>query len=63
MFKVNNENTRTTSLFGVFFFVHFKHFTPSSSVSIVYFERVNVSWVISDDKELAKMLTNFFKCS
>ena len=48
---------------GGFFFVHFKHFTPSSSVSIVYFERVNVSWVISDDKELAKMLTNFFKCS
>ena len=33
MFKVNNEKTRTTSM------------TPFSTVSIVYFEQVNVSWV------------------
>ena len=33
MFKVNNKNTRTTSL-------------TSSSVSIVDFEQVNVSWVV-----------------
>ena len=32
MFKVNNKNTRTTSL------------TPFSSVSIADFEQVNVSW-------------------
>ena len=33
MFKVNNENTRTTSM------------TRFSTVSIVYFEQVKVSWV------------------
>ena len=33
MFKVNNGNTRTTSM------------TLFSAISIVYFEQVNVSWV------------------
>ena len=33
MFKVNHENTRTVSL------------TPFSSVSVVDFEQVHVSWV------------------
>ena len=36
MFKFNDENTRTTSM------THF------STVSIVYFEQVNVSWVNTD---------------
>ena len=48
MFKVNNENTRRRhwSRFGVFN-VNFEHnFTPFSSVSIVDFERVIVSWEV-----------------
>ena len=36
MFKVNNKNTRTTSLFLI---VNFEH------ISIVEIEQVNVSWV------------------
>ena len=40
MFKVNNKNTRMTSM------THF------SSVSIVEFEQVNVSWDVSDKKDL-----------
>ena len=36
MCKINNKNTRTTSLTSFF--------TPFSSVSIVDFEEVNVSW-------------------
>ena len=35
MFTVNNKDTRTTSL---------TYFTPFSSVSIIDFEQVNVSW-------------------
>ena len=40
MFKVNNKNTRTTSLTspGVFI-VNFEHFIPSSCGSIVEFEQ------------------------
>ena len=38
MFKVNNNNTRTTSM---------TYFTPFSSVSFIDFEQVNVSWVIT----------------
>ena len=34
MFKVNNKNTRTTSL------------TPFSSVSIADFEQINGSWIV-----------------
>ena len=37
MFKVNNKNTRPTS----------NIFTSFPSVSIIKFEQVNVSWVIS----------------
>ena len=37
MFKVNGENTRTTSV---------TVFTRFSSVSIVDFEQVNVNWVL-----------------
>ena len=48
MFKVNNKNTRMTSL---------TYFTTFSSVSVVDFEQVNVSWVLNDilivaDKDL-----------
>ena len=39
MFKVNNKNTRTTSL------------TPLFSVSIVDIERVLVSWVLAKVRE------------
>ena len=39
MFKVNNKSTRTTSVTSA----------PFSSVSIVDFEQVNVSWVSVDE--------------
>ena len=48
MFKVNNKNTRKTSL------------TPFSSVSIVDFEQVNVSWDVS---EKSQFLPNNFEIS
>ena len=35
MFKVNNKNTRTTSM---------TYFTSFPSVAIVDFEQINVSW-------------------
>ena len=46
MLKVNNKNTRTTSLtsFCCFYSYLWTYFTPFSSVSIVNFEQVNVSW-------------------
>ena len=61
LFKANNRNTRKSWKIcskltiktpelrqwrhsGVFI-VNFKHFTPFSSVSIVDFEQVNVSWI------------------
>ena len=48
VFKINNKNTRKTSLtsFGVFIvnFVLISHFF---SVSVVEFEQVNVNWDIS----------------
>ena len=43
MFQVNNKNTRTTS---VIFIVNSEHI---SSVSIVDFEQVNVSWVVPNE--------------
>ena len=48
MFKVNNKNTRITSM------MHF------SSVSIVDFEQVNVSWDYSEKPDL---LPNNFEIS
>ena len=46
MFKVNNKNTRTTSmtLFWCFYGWFWTYFTHFSSISIVDFEQVNVSW-------------------
>ena len=45
MFKVNNKNTRTTSVtsFWGFYCWLWTYFTPFSSVFIVDFELVNVS--------------------
>ena len=48
MFKVNNKNTRMTSM------------TLFSSVSIVYFEQVNVSWDVSEKPDV---LPNNFETS
>ena len=49
MFKVNNKNTRTTSTY----------FTPFSSVFIVNFEQVNVSWIDQNLETLSKMNISF----
>ena len=46
MFKVNNENTRKKSM------------TAFSSVFIVDFEQVNVSWDVSEKSDL---LPNYFE--
>ena len=48
MFKVNNKNTRMTSM------------TRFSSVSIADFEQVNVSWDVSEKPDL---LPNNFEIS
>ena len=48
MFKVNNKNTRMTSM------------TRFSSVSIADFEQVNVSWDVSEKPDL---LQNNFEIS
>ena len=42
MLSVNNENFRTT--FSGVFIVNFEHISLISSVSIVDFEQVNVTW-------------------
>ena len=46
MFKANNKNTRTTSLtsFWCFYCYLCTYLTPSSYISIVDFEQVNVTW-------------------
>ena len=48
MSKVNYKNTRMTwlTLFWCFYCSLWTHFTSFSYVSIVYFEHVNVSWVM-----------------
>ena len=51
MFKVNNKNINVVVL--VFLLLTLKINTAFPSVSIVYFEQVNVSWIIG----------NFTKCS
>ena len=47
MFKVNNENIRTTSM------------TLFSTISIVYFEQVNVSWVNILLVQIRRVTKNF----
>ena len=48
MFKVNNKDNRAMSFwsFWCFYFKLWTYFTHFSSVSIIYFEQVNVSWVL-----------------
>ena len=47
MFKVNNENTRTTSM------------TLFSTASIVYFEQANVNWVNTLLVHIRRVTRNF----
>ena len=46
MFKVNNKNSRTTSVASIWcsYCWFWTHFTAFSSASIVNFEQVNVMW-------------------
>ena len=46
MFKVNNTNIRTALLtsFCCFYCETRTYFAPSSTVSVIKFEQVNVSW-------------------
>ena len=46
MFKVNNENIRTTSM---------TYFIPFSGVFIVEFEKVNVSWELETIPMIIKL--------
>ena len=52
-FKVNNKDTRTTSLvsFWCLYCYLWTYFTPCSSASIVNFEQVNASWVPENCKK------------
>ena len=47
MFKVDNKNTRTTSMtsFWCFYCQLRNYFNPFSGVSIADFKQVNVSWI------------------
>ena len=46
MFKVNNKNTRTTSLtsFWCFYCQLQTYFAPFSRISIADFEQINIGW-------------------
>ena len=44
MLKVNNKDTGTISITSMFLLLTSTYFRPFSSVSIVDFEQVNVSW-------------------
>ena len=48
MFKVKNENIRMMSLMSFCCFYHYlgTYSTPFSSVSIVDFKQVNISWEV-----------------
>ena len=50
MFKVNNKETRTTSLTSFWFLYcwHWTYLTPCSSASIVNFEHVNADWGVTN---------------
>ena len=54
MFKVNNKNTRATTNDDVV--TYFTHF---SSISIVDFEQVNVSWALVQ-KDFLKVHVSYF---
>ena len=51
MFKVNNENSRTTSMTYLLLILNTFHISHFSNVSIVDFEQLNVSWVVSCGSE------------
>ena len=55
MFKVNNKDTRLTSM--VSFWCRYcerrTYFTPCSSVSIVNFEQVNAGWVLGSNLQMS----------
>ena len=56
MVKNINKNTRTTSLMSFWCFYYWlgTYFTPFSSVSIIDFEQVNVSWVLLEKIAIIK---------
>ena len=62
MFKFDNKNTRTMLMtsFWVFYSLS-THLIPFSSVSIVYFEQVNVRWEMHfiNDENVAPNGSNF----
>ena len=54
MFKVNNKDTRVTSL-SSFWYFHWKlwtYFTPFSIVSFTYYEQVNICWEVAGIKSI-----------
>ena len=64
MFKVNNENTGTTSTVLVFLLLTLNKFHIFSDVSNVDFEQVNVFWVIRNHKTLNWNITSAIRsCS
>ena len=54
LFKVDNKDTRTTSSTSLYCLYLLTYFTPSSSVSVVDFETVNVNW------DALELLRKFF---
>ena len=57
MFKNNNKNTKGTLIMSLlcFYYKLWTYFTPFSSVSIVGFEQVNVSWGTAISKKIAQL--------
>ena len=60
MFKITNKNTKTSSLtsFWCFYCLLWTYFTLFSSVSFVYLEHVNVSWVLNIGRSILKAQTS-----
>ena len=63
MFIIINRNSRTTSLtsFRCFYCWLWTYFTPFSSVSIINFEQVNVSWIYCDVKFIININLKHFR--
>ena len=61
MFKVNNKETRLTSviLFWCLYCYLWKYFTPFSCISIVDSEQVNLCWVWSLFGEIRPYLADY----
>ena len=62
MFRVNNKDTRTTSLasFWCLCCLLWTYFTPCSSVSIVNFEQVNADWEATTPALLVSDLSFYY---